>query len=145
VSGRDDETAAGSNANPRMLAMAGAAADTPLDAVSARLITTAGRQHWPTVIMATIEPSRARPARARRRAARRPRRRAARRGGGGGGAPSQQAFAAAASFHPKTHTPLMRPNVLRMALDADSPSLGCRLATSWPSMIELLGYSGQFE
>jgi hypothetical protein len=39
----------------------------------------------------------------------------------------------------------MRPNVLRMALDADSPSLGCRLATSWPSMIELLGYSGQFE
>jgi hypothetical protein len=52
---------------------------------------------------------------------------------------------AAASFHPKTHTPLMRPNVLRMALDADSPSLGCRLATSWPSMIELLGYSGQFE
>jgi hypothetical protein len=64
VSGRDDETAAGSNANPRMLAMAGAAADTPLDAVSARLITTAGRQHWPTVIMATIEPSAVRGARA---------------------------------------------------------------------------------
>jgi hypothetical protein len=81
----------------------------------------------------------------RARAARRGGRRRAARRGGGGGAPSQQAFAAAASFHPKTHTPLMRPNVLRMALDADSPSLGCRLATSWPSMIELLGYSGQFE
>jgi len=39
----------------------------------------------------------------------------------------------------------MRVNVLRERLNAGEGSLGCRLATSWPSMIELMGYSGQYE
>ncbi|MEZ6097368.1 MAG: aldolase/citrate lyase family protein [Pirellulaceae bacterium] len=39
----------------------------------------------------------------------------------------------------------MRPNRLRDALCADRPTLGVRLLSSWPTMIELVGHSGMFD
>ena len=37
----------------------------------------------------------------------------------------------------------MRPNRLRELLDADLPSLGTHIMSTWPSVIELAGNSGQ--
>ncbi|MCB1809459.1 MAG: 2,4-dihydroxyhept-2-ene-1,7-dioic acid aldolase, partial [Candidatus Competibacteraceae bacterium] len=39
----------------------------------------------------------------------------------------------------------MRKNRLRQLLDADQPSLGTHLHSSWPSIIELVGHSGMFD
>ena len=39
----------------------------------------------------------------------------------------------------------MRRNRLRELLDADQPSLGTHLHSSWPSIIELVGHSGMFD
>lgn len=39
----------------------------------------------------------------------------------------------------------MRRNRLRELLDADQPSLGTHLHISWPSIVELVGYSGTFD
>jgi 4-hydroxy-2-oxoheptanedioate aldolase len=39
----------------------------------------------------------------------------------------------------------MRPNRLRELLNADQPSLGTHIHSSWPSIIELVGYSGMFD
>lgn len=39
----------------------------------------------------------------------------------------------------------MRKNRLRQLLAADQPSLGTHLASSWPSIIELVGHSGRFD
>lgn len=39
----------------------------------------------------------------------------------------------------------MRKNRLRELLDADQPSLGTHLCSSWPTMTELVGYSGMFD
>lgn len=36
----------------------------------------------------------------------------------------------------------MRPNRLRELLDADEPSLGTHIMSTWPSVIELAGNSG---
>lgn len=39
----------------------------------------------------------------------------------------------------------MRRNRLRQLLDADLPSLGTHILSSWPSIVELVGYSGMFD
>ena len=39
----------------------------------------------------------------------------------------------------------MRRNRLRELLDADQPSLGTHIHSSWPSIIELVGHSGMFD
>ena len=39
----------------------------------------------------------------------------------------------------------MRRNRLRELLDADEPSLGTHLLSSWPSIVELVGHSGMFD
>ncbi len=39
----------------------------------------------------------------------------------------------------------MRQNKLRQLLDADQPSLGTHILSSWPSVIELAGHSGMFD
>ncbi len=39
----------------------------------------------------------------------------------------------------------MRRNRLRELLDADQPSLGTHLHSSWPSIVELVGHSGMFD
>lgn len=39
----------------------------------------------------------------------------------------------------------MRPNRLRELLDADQPTLGTRILSSWPTMIEVVGHSGMFD
>ena len=39
----------------------------------------------------------------------------------------------------------MRHNRLRELLDADQPSLGTHLHSSWPSIVELVGHSGMFD
>jgi len=39
----------------------------------------------------------------------------------------------------------MRKNRLRELLDADQPSLGTHLCSSWPTITELAGYSGMFD
>ncbi len=39
----------------------------------------------------------------------------------------------------------MRRNRLRQLLDADLPSLGTHILSSWPSVVELVGYSGMFD
>ncbi|MEZ5594363.1 MAG: aldolase/citrate lyase family protein [Gammaproteobacteria bacterium] len=39
----------------------------------------------------------------------------------------------------------MRKNRLRQLLNADQPSLGTHLHSSWPSIIELVGHSGMFD
>lgn len=39
----------------------------------------------------------------------------------------------------------MRRNRLRELLDADLPSLGTHIMSSWPSVVELAGYSGMFD
>ena len=39
----------------------------------------------------------------------------------------------------------MRPNPLRELLDADQPSLGVHIHSSWPTVHELAGYSGMFD
>ena len=39
----------------------------------------------------------------------------------------------------------MRKNRLRELLDADQPSLGTHIHSSWPSIIELIGHSGMFD
>ena len=39
----------------------------------------------------------------------------------------------------------MRHNRLRELLDADLPSLGTHLHSSWPSITELVGHSGMFD
>src|SRR3990172_11904948 len=39
----------------------------------------------------------------------------------------------------------MRRNRLRELLDADQPSLGTHLHSSWPSIVELVGHSGVFD
>lgn len=39
----------------------------------------------------------------------------------------------------------MRHNRLRELLDADQPSLGTHIHSSWPSIIELVGHSGMFD
>ena len=39
----------------------------------------------------------------------------------------------------------MRRNRLRELLDADLPSLGTHIMSSWPSVVELVGYSGMFD
>ena len=39
----------------------------------------------------------------------------------------------------------MRPNRLREALDNDQPTLGTRILSPWPTMIELVGHSGMFD
>ena len=36
----------------------------------------------------------------------------------------------------------MRPNRLRELIDADQPSLGTHILSTWPSVIELVGNSG---
>ena len=41
--------------------------------------------------------------------------------------------------------PPMRKNRLRELLDADQPSLGTHLHSSWPSIVELVGHSGMFD
>lgn len=39
----------------------------------------------------------------------------------------------------------MRHNRLRESIDADQPTLGTRLLSSWPTMVELVGHSGMFD
>ena len=39
----------------------------------------------------------------------------------------------------------MRRNKLRELLDADQPSLGTHVHSPWPSVFEMVGYSGQFD
>ena len=39
----------------------------------------------------------------------------------------------------------MRRNRLRELLDADQPSLGTHILSSWPSIVELVGLSGMFD
>ena len=39
----------------------------------------------------------------------------------------------------------MRKNRLRELLDADQPSLGTHIHSSWPSITELVGHSGMFD
>lgn len=39
----------------------------------------------------------------------------------------------------------MRRNRLRELLDADQPSLGTHIHSSWPSIVELIGHSGMFD
>ena len=39
----------------------------------------------------------------------------------------------------------MRRNRLRELLEADQPSLGTHLHSSWPSIVELVGHSGMFD
>ena len=39
----------------------------------------------------------------------------------------------------------MQKNKLRELLDADKPSVGTHLHTPWPSMFEMVGYSGKFD
>ena len=39
----------------------------------------------------------------------------------------------------------MRHNRLRELLDNDQPSLGTRIISSWPTIIELIGHSGMFD
>ncbi len=39
----------------------------------------------------------------------------------------------------------MRHNRLRELLDADQPTLGTRILSSWPTIIELVGHSGMFD
>src|SRR5512140_2814321 len=39
----------------------------------------------------------------------------------------------------------MRKNRLRELLDAGQPSLGTRLETQWPTMVEIIGYTGMFD
>ena len=41
--------------------------------------------------------------------------------------------------------PTMRGNRLRELLAADQPSLGTRILSSWPTIIELVGHSGMFD
>lgn len=40
---------------------------------------------------------------------------------------------------------MMRRNRLRELLDADLPSLGTHILSSWPSVVELVGHSGMFD
>ena len=39
----------------------------------------------------------------------------------------------------------MRPNKLRALLDADQPSVGTRVHSTWPSIVELIGHTGAFD
>lgn len=39
----------------------------------------------------------------------------------------------------------MRHNRLRELLDADQPTLGTRILSSWPTIVELVGHSGMFD
>ncbi len=39
----------------------------------------------------------------------------------------------------------MRHNRLRALLDADQPTLGTRILSSWPTIVELVGHSGMFD
>ena len=39
----------------------------------------------------------------------------------------------------------MRPNRLRELLDNDQPTLGTRILSSWPTVVELVGHSGMFD
>lgn len=39
----------------------------------------------------------------------------------------------------------MRPNRLRELLDNDQPTLGTRILSSWPTIVELVGHSGMFD
>src|SRR5690349_18627790 len=39
----------------------------------------------------------------------------------------------------------MRRNRLRELLDADQPTLGTHIHSSWPSVVELIGHSGMFD
>ncbi|MDE2800579.1 MAG: 2,4-dihydroxyhept-2-ene-1,7-dioic acid aldolase, partial [Gemmatimonadota bacterium] len=39
----------------------------------------------------------------------------------------------------------MRRNKLRELLNADQPSLGTHVHSPWPSVFEMVGYSGQFD
>jgi 2-keto-3-deoxy-L-rhamnonate aldolase RhmA len=39
----------------------------------------------------------------------------------------------------------MRRNRLRESIDADQPTLGTRILSSWPTVIELVGHSGMFD
>jgi hypothetical protein len=39
----------------------------------------------------------------------------------------------------------MRENKLRQLLDADLPSLGTHVMSSWPSVIELVGNTGNYD
>jgi 2-keto-3-deoxy-L-rhamnonate aldolase RhmA len=39
----------------------------------------------------------------------------------------------------------MRPNRLRELLDAGQPTLGTRILSSWPTVVELVGHSGMFD
>lgn len=39
----------------------------------------------------------------------------------------------------------MRPNRLRQLINSDQPTLGTRILSSWPTMIELIGHSGMFD
>ena len=39
----------------------------------------------------------------------------------------------------------MRRNRLRELLDADQPSIGTHIHSSWPSIVELVGHSGMFD
>eukprot|EP01052_Picozoa_sp_SAG31_P027501 SAG31_NODE_2580_length_5438_cov_8.500843_3_plen_93_part_00 len=41
--------------------------------------------------------------------------------------------------------PMLKPNMLRRALDEDKPSLGTHIMNSWPNITELVGHSGQFD
>ena len=39
----------------------------------------------------------------------------------------------------------MRPNALRDLMNAGQGSLGSHVASPWPSVVELLGYTGQYD
>ena len=39
----------------------------------------------------------------------------------------------------------MRPNKLRALLDADQPSIGTHIHSSWPSIAEIVGHTGMFD
>ena len=39
----------------------------------------------------------------------------------------------------------MRPNRLREALRADKPTIGTRIHSAWPSIVELVGHTGLFD